>query len=270
MQWFPGHMAKSIRQIKEQLKIIDLIVVVLDARAPHSSHPSNLKEIINIKKVLYVLNKADLADARVTLNWIKYFKNKNIDCISTNLKEKKDKLLLKNKVLEMFKKYDILTKRVMVLGIPNVGKSTILNVLANKKIVQEQNRPGVTKSLNWIKTSDKINLLDTPGILQPKYDDKDVVINIAILNGIKIELLPIEEVCIKLLQKLKKTYLENLNSYYNISVSSRTLELNLIEKIGQSRGYLNKNNETNLEKTAFNIVKNYADGKLGAISLEEK
>lgn len=227
LNWYPGHMAKTKRQIKEDINIIDVVVEILDARIPISSQNPDIREIVKNKKRVILLNKSDLADKEENIKWVKYFKKQGIPAILTNanngtgikellatienlMKEEMEKQALKGRVGK--------TIRVMILGIPNVGKSSLINKITSKKSAQVGNKPGVTKQKQWIKLSNKIDLLDTPGVLWPKFGSQEVGLNLSYIGTIKDENLEITEIVYNLLKVLKENYISNLMERYKFTL----------------------------------------------------
>ena len=227
IQWYPGHMAKTKQKMINDLKLVDIVIEVLDARIPISSQNSDLEKIMQIKKRIIILNKADLADDNVTANWIKRFKENGVTAIPVEANNRKyaKKIIdvIKNESIEIANEYAKKGRnskriRAMVFGIPNVGKSTFINLLAGKNIVKSENRPGVTKANQWIKISDNIDLMDTPGMLWPKIDNEKVKLNLAFTNSIPENVIDNEEIAFYLLKFLVENYRSNLEKRYGIVI----------------------------------------------------
>ena len=225
--WYPGHMAKTKQKMINDLKLVDIVIEVLDARIPISSQNSDLEKIMQIKKRIIILNKADLADDNVTANWIKRFKENGVTAIPVEANNRKyaKKIIdvIKNESIEIANEYAKKGRnskriRAMVFGIPNVGKSTFINLLAGKNIVKSENRPGVTKANQWIKISDNIDLMDTPGMLWPKIDNEKVKLNLAFTNSIPENVIDNEEIAFYLLKFLVENYRSNLEKRYGIVI----------------------------------------------------
>ena len=227
INWYPGHMAKTKQKMINDLKLVDIVIEVLDARIPISSQNSDLEKIMQSKKRIIILNKADLADDNVTANWIKRFKENGVTAIPVDANNRKyaKKIIdvIKNESIEITSEYAKKGRkskriRVMVFGIPNVGKSTFINLLAGKNIVKSENRPGVTKANQWIKISDNIDLMDTPGMLWPKIDNEKVKLNLAFTNSIPENVIDNEEITFYLLKYLVENYKSNLEKRYGIII----------------------------------------------------
>jgi len=227
LNWYPGHMAKTKQKMINDLKLVDIVIEVLDARIPISSQNSDLEKIMQSKKRIIVLNKADLADDNVTANWIKRFKENGVTAIPVEANNRKyaKKIIdvIKNESIEIANEYAKKGRnskriRAMVFGIPNVGKSTFINLLAGKNIVKSENRPGVTKANQWIKISDNIDLMDTPGMLWPKIDNEKAKLNLAFTNSIPENVIDNEEIAFYLLKFLVENYRSNLEKRYGIVI----------------------------------------------------
>lgn len=287
INWYPGHMLKTKKQIIEDLKLIDVVIEILDARIPISSQNPDIKKIINNKKQIVLLNKCDLADEKQTQKWVQEFKNQGIIAIPTDSNTGKGTKDIIKKIQEIMTE-DIKkavakgrTKRnirIMIVGIPNVGKSSLINRLANKKSAQVGNKPGVTKQKQWIRIGQNIELLDTPGVLWPKFEDEDVALNLAYVGSIKDEIIPKTEVSYKLLEKLYMNYEEKILLKYKLTEEEKqsiitTDEfdkiLTLTNIIAKKRGALISGGEIDYEKTAGIILTDFRNGKIGKITLEQ-
>lgn len=287
INWYPGHMLKTKKQIIEDLKLIDVVVELLDARIPKSSRNPDIQKIVQNKKRIVLLNKSDLAEDRETKKWIEYYKNNNVTAIACDanlekgikeilnqieksVEEETQKAALKGRVKKNI--------RVVILGIPNVGKSSLINRLCNKKTTIVGNKPGVTKQKQWVRIANNIELLDTPGVLWPKFEDETVALNLAYTGSIKDEVLETIEVAFKLLIYLYNNYKANLLERYKITESEldqidsedeNEKLYNLMKLIGRKRGAVISGGEIDDEKTAKIILNDFRSGKLGKITLEK-
>ncbi|MFC1770463.1 ribosome biogenesis GTPase YlqF [Candidatus Margulisiibacteriota bacterium] len=276
IQWFPGHMAKAIREIREKRHEIDVIIEVLDARAPLASRNPILDEIFPTKPKLLVLNKSDLADPIATKKWLQFFKNKNITAINTNALSQKEIYKIENKALSLAKeqnknKKTIIKKNIVkavVFGIPNTGKSSIINHLAKKNKAQTGYHPGKTKKQTWLSASPNFFIMDTPGILLPKFDNPEQSYALAALNCIKKTHYQNDEIVIFLISFFKINYAYPFAKKYNIEMPFPSNQA-IIDQIGIKRGCLSQGNELDYERIYELILKDFREGKIGKISLEE-
>ncbi|CQR47715.1 Ribosome biogenesis GTPase A [Paraliobacillus sp. PM-2] len=276
IQWFPGHMAKAKREVQEKLKLVDFVIELVDARAPLSSQNPMLHQVLNQKPKMYVLMKNDLADPISTEKWLTYYKEKNIPAVAVDVSQKQDvqqviavaKQMAQEK-MERLKRKGVRPRpaRAMIIGIPNVGKSTLINRLAKRKIAKTGDRPGITTSQQWIKVKKDFELLDTPGILWPKFEDELVGYRLAAIGTIKDQLLPLEEVAVYTLNYLRTYYHSMLMSRYQVKEDSEDVHT-LMERIGRLRGCIESGGNVQLEKTADVILRDLRNGKIGRISLE--
>ncbi len=222
INWYPGHMAKTKREIKEKLDIIDVVVHVIDSRIPRSSFINDINEFTKNKEKIILMSKYDLCDKDETNKWIKYYENLGYKVVVKNESVKKDLISKINDVMknvnEKRKKYGLLPKKakVMIVGVSNVGKSTLINKLVNKKVAEVGNKPGITKNINLIRINNEIDLIDTPGVLWPKFDDNNVALNLASMTIIKEEVLPLDEVAIHILNTLSLYYKDKLKDNFGI------------------------------------------------------
>ena len=276
IQWFPGHMAKAKREIKEHIKQVDLVIELKDARIPYSSTNPMVDEIVGNKPRLILLNKSTLADPKVTKLWQDYYKNKgilslDIDSISNyNVKNivKYAHLALKD-LFEAREKKGIKSKTIkaLIIGIPNVGKSTLINTLAKRKAVKVGDKPGVTKSQTWIKVTDDLFLLDTPGILWPKFEDQIVGLKLAMAGSIKDEILDMEFICAESIKYLSNKYPEYLKTRFNLEELDED-PYKVMEAIGKKRGCFVKGGEIDYDRVRTIFMNELRGNKIGAMSYE--
>lgn len=274
-QWYPGHMTKAVRQMKEDIKLIDLIIELLDARIPISSRNPDIYSLGQNKARLVLLNKSDLADEEQNNKWIEYFKNKGIVALKINSKNKQGIKLINNAVneackekIERNRKKGILNRpiRAMVVGIPNVGKSTFINAYAGRNCAKTGNKPGVTKGKQWIRLNKTLELLDTPGILWPKFDDQQIGMNLAFIGSMNDNILDVTELAYQLIKMLKTLYPNVIKERYNIKGHDDSLEV--MYQIAEVRGCKLKGNQPDLEKTGKIVLDDFRSGKLGRITLD--
>lgn len=278
INWFPGHMAKARKLIQENLKLVDVVIELLDARIPYSSSNPLLKELIGDKPRLIALNKADLADQAMTKAWIDHFKSQGIPVVAIDSMTGKGlKVLLKqvedlasDKVNRLVDKgVNARAARVMILGIPNVGKSSLINRLAGAAIAKTADKPGVTRTKQWIKIGKNLDLLDTPGVLWPKFEDMEVGLKLAFTGAINDEVYDMEQVMQVFLHTLRTTYAERLAERYKLSGDLPEDVDQLLEMIGRKRGFLLKGGIIDLEKTRRILLNEFRAGKLGLVTLDQ-
>ncbi|SFL46808.1 ribosome biogenesis GTPase A [Paenibacillus sp. 1_12] len=282
IQWFPGHMTRARRQIQEKLKLIDVVIELLDARIPMSSRNPMIDEILQNKPRLVLLNKHDLADPAVTAEWVAYFAERGLQALpvdSANGNQMKDimnrcKELFGDKIATQIRKgMNPRPVRALIVGIPNVGKSTLTNRLAGKKIAATGDRPGVTKGQQWIKVGSEMELLDTPGILWPKFEDQMVGMRLAATGAIKEEILNIADIALYVVRYLTTHYGASLQERFSIEKlpddpQNTDAMVEVMEAIGRKRGALISGGRVDLEKASATILRELRAGKMGRISLE--
>ncbi|NLZ52672.1 MAG: ribosome biogenesis GTPase YlqF [Thermoanaerobacteraceae bacterium] len=267
IQWYPGHMVKTKKMIKENLRLVDVELELIDARAPLSTRLPDINNLTGSKDIITVLNKADLADKEVTDLWIKYFKQQGIRAIAIDTLRKSGFKRLFSFIGSTKKKTLLGPTRCMIIGVPNVGKSSFMNQVARRKSARTADVPGITRSKMWLKVSDHLELLDTPGILWPKFEDKAVGIKLALLGSIKQELLDLQQLAIILIKYLSIYYPEKLKSRYNVDTDIPPVKI--IEQIAQSRGFLLGGGLFDIERCVTTLISEFRQGKLGPISLEK-
>ena len=281
IQWFPGHMAKTRRMITEHLKQVDVVIEILDARIPYSSHNPEIMKIIEQKPMITLLNKASLADPEKTSKFVKKYTAGNRVCLATDCitGEGMNKIAptIKEVLSEKLKRYEEKglsgrKLRAMVVGIPNVGKSSLINKISGNKKAKVENRPGVTVDKQWVATTIGIDLLDMPGVLWPKFDDRAVGENLAITGAIKDSVLEIEAIALALVSRMRKMYPALLCDRYKLGEISQYDDIDdyeLFRIIGKKRGFLISGGEINEERTANMLLDEFRAGKLGRITLEK-
>ena len=275
-QWYPGHMSKAKRAMQEDLKLINVIIELVDARVPLSSKNPDIDPMANGKSRIILLNKCDLADAAVTAQWKKYYEKKGFFVALVNSKQGKGVKQVNEVIqsackekIERDRRRGILNRpiRAMIVGIPNVGKSTFINSFAGKACTKTGNKPGVTKGKQWIRLNKNVELLDTPGILWPKFEDQAVGLRLAFIGSIKDELSNQYELCLLLMKYLQEHYPEAVPKAYQIEADNS--EVVLLERVAKRRGCLKAGGEYDLDKAANYVIDDFRNGRLGAISLEQ-
>ena len=273
--WYPGHMTKAVRQMKEDIKLIDLVIELLDARISLSSKNPDIDTLAQNKSRLVLLNKADLADENQNNKWIQYFKERGIIALKINSKNKQGIKEINNAVsvackekIERDRRRGIINRpvRAMVVGIPNVGKSTFINAYAGRACAKTGNKPGVTKGKQWIKLSKTLELLDTPGILWPKFDDQNIGLHLAFIGSMNDNILDVTELAFQLIKLLNNIYPNAIKERYNIAGDEDTLQV--MYQIAEVRGCKLKGNQPDLEKTSSIVMDDFRSGKLGRITLD--
>lgn len=274
-QWYPGHMTKAKRMMQENIKLIDLVIELVDARIPLSSRNPDIDELGKNKARLILLNKADLAEDRWNDAWIRYFEEKGFHAVKVNSRKGGGMKSIHNVIqeacrekIERDRKRGILNRpvRAMVVGIPNVGKSTFINSLAGKACAKTGNKPGVTKGKQWIRLNKQVELLDTPGILWPRFEDQAVGLRLAYIGSIKDEILNTEELAAELIGFMQEHYAGVLEEKYQISPVADSY--GMLNAIAESRHVLGKGNTLDTEKTAQLFLEDFRSGKLGRLTLE--
>lgn len=274
-QWYPGHMTKAKRMMEENIKLIDLVIEIIDARIPLSSRNPDIDTLAKNKARIILLNKSDLADESANQAWMDYYKSKGMYCLKINAKENVGVRQLPSLIneackakIERDKAKGIQNRpiRAMIVGIPNVGKSTFINSFAGKACTKTGNKPGVTKGKQWIHINKTLELLDTPGILWPKFDDKAVGLRLAMIGSMNDQILNVEDLAFETLKYIKDNYVGFLNARYDVDESAETIEI--MDAIGARRGCLKKSAMIDYEKLGNIIMDDYRSGRIGRITLE--
>lgn len=276
IQWYPGHMTKTRRQIEADLKQVDAVCEIVDARIPISSRNPDIDSICGAKPRIIVLNRMDLADHEMTKRWMTYFRSKGIAAVATDCKSRKGiadfqptvRSVLKEKLERDAAKGMNRPVRVMIVGIPNVGKSTLINQISGRKGAKAENRPGVTRGKQWVNVDSGLLLLDTPGILWPKFDDPNVGMMLAYTGAVKENIIDTEELACHLMELLGRFYPHVLQERYRIETPQQTPGYTLLEEAGRKRGYLLARGEIHTERMAKVLLDEYRSGKLGHFTLE--
>ncbi|MCI2926764.1 ribosome biogenesis GTPase YlqF [Staphylococcus hominis] len=277
IQWYPGHMAKAKREVTEQLKKVDVVFELVDARIPYSSRNPMIDDVINQKPRVVILNKKDMSNLNEMQKWEHFFTDKGFYPVAVDAKHGKNLKGVENAAIEATKEKFEKEKakglkpraiRAMIVGIPNVGKSTLINKLAKKNIAQTGNKPGVTKQQQWIKVGKALQLLDTPGILWPKFEDETVGKKLSLTGAIKDSIVHLDEVAIYGLQFLIKHDVEGLKNHYNIDVETDAEILEWFDAIGRRRGLLQKGNEVDYEAVIELIINDVRNAKIGTYCLD--
>ncbi|MBP5379913.1 MAG: ribosome biogenesis GTPase YlqF [Ruminococcus sp.] len=278
IQWFPGHMAKTRRLIASNLSLVDAVVEILDARTPFSSRNPEMDKLTKSKPRMVLLNKCDLADDKTTQLWINYFKNCGCSALAVDCKSGKGLKSILPTIRSTVLK-ELMDKRakngmtgaavrLMIVGIPNVGKSSLINKLAGSKRAKVEDRPGVTRTKQWVKLDNSTELLDMPGVLWPKFEDQEVAIRLAFTGAISDDILDIETLAMKLLAFLAQSYPESLKERSTSEFTAEDTGLDLLEKVGKKRGMIISGGEINTERAAITVLDEFRSGKLGRITLE--
>lgn len=277
IQWFPGHMTKAQRMIEENIRMVDAVCEILDARIPRSSRNPDIDRLAAGKPRLVILNRTDLADPQITARWRRYFESQGLAILETDAKSGKGvrefapsvRRLLRDKLLDYEAKGQVgRPLRVMILGIPNVGKSTFINKVAGRKAAIAGDRPGVTRGKQWISIDAGLDLLDTPGILWPKFDSQEVGEMLAITNAIKPDVLDKETLGANFMLRLRALYPQALTERYKFEPDPDANGFELLEQAAKKRGFLVSRGEYDIERMANTLLGEYHEGKLGRLSLE--
>ncbi len=276
IQWYPGHMTKTRRQIEADLKLVDAVCEIVDARIPVSSRNPDIDAICGNKPRIIILNRMDLADPAATKQWSAYFRSKGIATVSCDCKSRKGinsfiptvQAVLQEKIQRNAAKGMHKPVKIMVVGIPNVGKSTFINQISGRKGAKAENRPGVTRGKQWVTVDPTLLLLDTPGILWPKFEDPNAGLMLAYTGAVKENVIDLEELASRLMELLYARYPDAVKARYGIDVPEGTPGYEILEEAGRKRGYLMARGEINTERMAKVLVDEYRSGKLGNFTLE--
>ena len=276
INWYPGHMKKTKDLVRDNLKLVDVVVELLDARIPFSSKNPGIDKLAGNKPRVVILNKSDLADKSKLDMWIRYYKNQGIKAIpvdtlkgvGVNRLVEECKNVVKDKMNALKEKgRKERPVRVMIVGVPNVGKSSIINKLTGRKSAITGDKPGVTKGKQWVRLKGNLELLDTPGILWPKFEDQEVALNLAFCRSIKGEILDIETLALRLIRKLMKIEPQKLKERYKLENLGET-DIETMDMIGRKRGFITGRKELDYTRIATTVLNEFRDGKIGKISLE--
>ncbi len=277
VQWFPGHMAKTRRLIKESLPFVDLVTEIVDARIPLSSSNPELSEMIGPKPRIVLLNKCDVADEKTTAKWVEYYKKNGMYALPVDCRSGKGlnaylplvREVLKDKIQRNTEKGMVgKPLRVMVVGIPNTGKSSFINKMAGRNRAKVADKPGVTRSNSWFAVGNGVELLDTPGVLWPKFEDKEVGDKLAFIGSVKDEILDSETLAVRLINVLRNGYSDRLTERFKITDFEDKEDYEILEMIGRKRGMLISGGEIDYERASVMLLDEYRGGKLGRLSLE--
>lgn len=277
IQWYPGHMTKTRRQIEADLKQVDAVCEIVDARIPMSSRNPDIDSICANKPRIVVLNRADLADPAATKRWIAWFRDRGIAALATDCKSRKGisnfyptvRSVLQEKIQRDNAKGMNRPLRIMIVGIPNVGKSTFINQISGRKGAKAENRPGVTRGKQWVTVDTGLLLLDTPGILWPKFEDPFVGMKLAYTGAVKEDIMDTEELACHLMEILWKLYPDTVKNRYKVDLPSDAPGYQLLEEAGRKRGFLLARGEIHTERMAKVLLDEYRSGKLGLFTFEE-
>lgn len=277
IQWYPGHMTKTRRQMEQDIRLVDAVCEIVDARIPLASRNPDIDAICGSKPRVMILNRIDMADPNMTRRWASYFREMGMVVLETDCKNRKGtnqfapavRELLKDKLQQYAEKGQVgRTLRVMVVGIPNVGKSTFINQVAGRKSAKAENRPGVTRGKQWVTVERGLEMLDTPGILWPKFEDPEVGMKLAYTGAVKDNVIDVETLAMHLMELLGRNYPQALEARYKIQVSTDTKGYELLELAGKKRGMLISGGEVDTERMSRVLLEEYRNGKLGRFTLE--
>ncbi len=277
IQWYPGHMTKTRRQMEADLKLVDAVCELVDARIPISSRNPDIAAICGSKPRMVILNRLDLADPDATVRWVNYFKKQGMIAVPTDCKSRKGiaaftpavRQLLQEKIQRNAAKGMTKALRIMIVGIPNVGKSTLINQISGRKGAKAENRPGVTRGKQWVTVDKDLLLLDTPGILWPKFEDPHVGLMLAYTGAVKEDVIDIEQLSCNLMELLWQRYPDKVKERYGIDCPADTPAWELLEAAGRKRGFLLSGGEIHTERMAKVLLDEFRSGKLGRFTLEE-
>ena len=278
IQWYPGHMTKTRRQMEEDLRLVDAVCEILDARIPVSSRNPDIDTLCGKKPRMVVLNRIDMADSAMTRRWADFFKSRGMAVIQTDCKTRRGissfastvRALLSEKLARYAEKGQVgRPLKIMVVGIPNVGKSTFINQIAGRKGAKAENRPGVTRGKQWVNVDTSLLLLDTPGILWPKFDDPQVGLHLAFTGAVKDDVMDVESLACSLMQMLAVRYPDALRARYGIEIPEEPDGYELLQAASKRRGFLMSGGEINTERMAKVLLEEYRSCKLGTFTLED-
>lgn len=278
IQWFPGHMAKTRRLMQKNISLVDAVVEITDARIPQSSRNPEMDRLVGQKPRLIILNKCDAADDYVTAMWLDYYKKKGIMALATDCRSGKGLRnfmpMLKELLKEQNERWQ--TKgmvgrpmRIMIVGIPNVGKSSFINKMSKTKKAKVEDRPGVTRGKQWVSLEKELELLDMPGVLWPKFEDKLVGERLAFTGAVKDDVMDLELLASRLLQFLNEKYPKQIIDRYGVETSENEEGFDILQRIGKKRGFLISGGEINTERTAITVLDEFRSGKIGKMTLEK-
>lgn len=278
IQWFPGHMAKTRRLMQKNLTLVDAVIEITDARIPHSSRNPEMDKLVGTKPRLILLNKCDAADDNITAMWLEYYKKQGQIALATDCRSGKGvnkflpllKELLKEQI-ERWNNKGMVGRpiRIMIVGIPNVGKSSFINKIAKSKRAKVEDRPGVTRGKQWVTLDKELELLDMPGVLWPKFEDKIVGERLAFTGAVKDDIMDLEALASRLLQYFNENYPLLLQDRYSIEIAENDEGFDILTRIGKKRGFLVSGGEINTERAAITVLDEFRSGKIGRLSLEK-